>query len=155
MPRARRARRGGHRQSQGDSGAPSQPTTQELPAALEPELRRIIDTAVAGVAAIELEAIREARHLTQRSEREAREALGFAFDRAFHLIKSLELMAATVNGMAEALKTELDDAIRALRNVPEPESALSKELAPPEDRKPGGAARALDSARSTGRHATG
>ena len=106
-----------------------QPTSRDLPAALEPELRRIIDTAVARVAAIELEAIKEARQITQRSEVEAREALRFALDRAFNLIHSLELMAATVNGMAEALKTELDDAIKALRNVPEPESALSKELA--------------------------
>ena len=109
--------------------APARSAASNLPAALEPELRRIIDTAVARVAAIELEAIREARELTQRSEQEARDALRFALDRAFNLINSLELLAATVNGMAEALKVELDDAITALRNVPEPESALSRELA--------------------------
>jgi hypothetical protein len=102
---------------------------ETLPAALEPELRRIIDTAVARVAAIELEAIHEARELTQRSEQEAREALRFALDRAFNLIATLELLAATVSGMAEALKIELDDAIDALRKVPEPESELAKELA--------------------------
>jgi hypothetical protein len=104
---------------------------ETLPSALEPELRRIIDTAVARVAAIELEAIREARELTQRSEQEAREALRFALDRAFNLINTLELLAATVGGMAEALKIELDDAIAALRKVPEPESALAKEMAAP------------------------
>lgn len=109
--------------------APAQSAASNLPAALEPELRRIIDTAVARVAAIELEAIREARELTQRSEQEARDALRFALDRAFNLINSLELLASTVNGMAEALKVELDDAITALRNVPEPESELSRELA--------------------------
>jgi outer membrane biosynthesis protein TonB len=102
--------------------------TEALPSALEPELRRIIDTAVARVAAIELEAIREARDLTQRSEQEARDALRFALDRAFNLINTLELLAATVAGMAEALKIELDDAIDALRNVPQPESALAKEM---------------------------
>ena len=102
---------------------------ETLPAALEPELRRIIDTAVARVAAIELEAIHEARELTQRSEKEAREALRFALDRAFNLIATLELLAATVSGMADALKIELDDAIGALRKVPEPESELAKELA--------------------------
>jgi hypothetical protein len=102
---------------------------EKLPSALEPELRRIIDTAVARVAAIELDAIREARELTQRSEQEAREALKFALDRAFNLIATLELLAATVGGMAEALKVELDDAIDALRKVPEPESELAKELA--------------------------
>ncbi|MGH6912984.1 MAG: hypothetical protein ACREH3_04675, partial [Geminicoccales bacterium] len=106
---------------------------ETLPSALEPELRRIIDTAVARVAAIELDAIREARELTQRSEQEAREALRFALDRAFNLINTLELLAATVGGMAEALKIELDDAIDALRKVPEPESALAKEMA---QRKP-------------------
>ena len=103
--------------------------TEALPSALEPELRRIIDTAVARVAAIELEAIREARELTQRSEQEARDALRFALDRAFNLINTLELLAATVGGMAEALKIELDDAIDALRKVPEPESALAREMA--------------------------
>ena len=119
--------------------APAEPTpapahglhsmTESLPSALEPELRRIIDTAVARVAAIELEAIREARELTQRSEEEARQALSFALDRAFNLINTLELLAATVGGMAEALKIELDDAIGALRNVPQPQSELAKELA--------------------------
>jgi hypothetical protein len=110
-------------------GSHVQSAASNLPSALEPELRRIIDTAVARVAAIELEAIREARELTQRSEQEAREALRFALDRAFNLINSLELLANTVNGMAEALKVELDDAITALRNVPEPASELSRELA--------------------------
>jgi outer membrane biosynthesis protein TonB len=112
---------------------------QTLPAALEPELRRIIDTAVARVASIELDAIREARELTQRSEQEAREALRFALDRAFNLINTLELLAATVSGMAEALKIELDDAIDALRNVPEPESALAKEMAARETAAPAAA----------------
>jgi outer membrane biosynthesis protein TonB len=102
---------------------------ETLPSALEPELRRIIDTAVARVAAIELDAIREARELTQRSEQEARDALRFALDRAFNLINTLELLATTVGGMAEALKIELDDAIDALRRVPEPESALGREMA--------------------------
>ncbi len=113
---------------------------ETLPAALEPELRRIIDTAVARVAAIELEAIHEARELTQRSEKEAREALRFALDRAFNLIATLELLASTVSGMADALKIELDDAIDALRKVPEPESELAKELA---ERAPGPAQEAL------------
>jgi hypothetical protein len=103
--------------------------TEALPTALEPELRKIIDTAVARVAAIELEAIREARELTQRSEQDARDALRFALDRAFNLINTLELLAATVGGMAEALKIELDDAIDALRNVPQPESELAREMA--------------------------
>jgi hypothetical protein len=111
--------------------------TEALPSALEPELRRIIDTAVARVAAIELEAIREARELTQRSEQEARDALRFALDRAFNLINTLELLAATVGGMAEALKIELDDAIAALRSVPEPESELAKELAAAATQEPG------------------
>jgi hypothetical protein len=121
------------------SPAPAQgPRTiaETLPSALEPELRRIIDTAVARVAAIELDAIREARELTQRSEQEAREALRFALDRAFNLINTLELLASTVGGMAEALKIELDDAIEALRNVPKPESELAPAQPEPETPQP-------------------
>jgi hypothetical protein len=104
------------------------PPPRNLPAALEPELRRIIDTAVARVAEIELEAIREARHLNERSEREARAALRFALDHGLNLVSSLDLLAAAVSGMAEAVKTELDDAMVALRRVSEP--------APPEAETP-------------------
>jgi hypothetical protein len=101
---------------------------ETLPAALEPELRKIIDTAVAQVAAIELDAIRQSRALTQRSEEEGREALKYALDRAFQVMNSFELLTGTIAGMVDALRVELDDAVEALRNVQEPESELSREL---------------------------
>ena len=108
---------------------PAPPVRHEtLPAALEPELRKIIDTAVARVAAIELDAIRQSRALTQRSEEQGREALKYALDRAFQLMNSFELLTGTIAGMVDALRVELDDAVEALRNVQEPESELSREL---------------------------
>ncbi len=109
------------------AGAPSA-RHEALPSALEPELRKIIDTAVARVAAIELDAIRQSRALTQRSEEEGREALKYALDRAFQLMNSFELLTGTIAGMVDALRVELDDAVEALRNVEEPESELSREL---------------------------
>ena len=101
---------------------------ESLPSALEPELRKIIDTAVARVAEIELDAIRQSRALTQRSEEQGREALKYALDRAFQLMNSFELLTGTINGMLDALRAELDDAVQALRSVQEPESDLSREL---------------------------
>jgi nicotinate-nucleotide--dimethylbenzimidazole phosphoribosyltransferase len=109
--------------------AAAEQLNETLPLALEPELRRIIDTAVARVASIELEAIRESRQLTQRSEEEAREALKYALDRSLQLVNSFELMTVTVAGMIAAMRTELDSALAALHNVDDPYSHLTPELA--------------------------
>jgi hypothetical protein len=108
--------------------AASPPPNDTLPVALEPELRRIIDTAVARVASIELEAIRESRRLTQRSEEEGREALKFALDRAFQLVNSFELLTVTVAGMVSALRVELDTAMAALEHVDDPYSHRPPQL---------------------------
>jgi hypothetical protein len=101
--------------------------SETLPVALEPELRRIIDTAVARVASIELEAIRESRQLTLRTEEEGREALRMALDRAFQLVNSFELMTVTVAGMVSALRVELDSAMAALQQVDDPYARLTPE----------------------------
>ena len=101
---------------------------ETLPAALEPELRRIIDTAVARVAAIELDAIRQSRALTLRTEEEGREALRYALDRALELVKSFELLTVTIAGMVDALRVELDETMEALQAAQEPQSELSREL---------------------------
>jgi hypothetical protein len=109
-------------------GHPAEEANETLPVALEPELRRIIDTAVARVASIELDAIRESRQLTQRSEEEAREALKYALDRSLQLVNSFELMTVTIAGMVSALRVELDAAMAALHNVDDPYSHLTPEL---------------------------
>ena len=118
---------------------PEQPVAEEavqaqlnetLPVALEPELRKIIDTAVARVASIELEAIRESRRLTQRSEEEGREALKFALDRAFQLVNSFELLTVTVAGMVSAMRVELDAAMAALDHADDPYSRLASPVTP-------------------------
>jgi hypothetical protein len=100
---------------------------ETLPAALEPELRKIIDTAVARVASIELEAIRESRKLTQRTEEEGREALKLALDRSFQLVNSFELLTVTVAGMVSALRVELDSAVAALQQADDPYARLTPE----------------------------
>ena len=100
---------------------------KRLPPGLAPELRKIVDTAVARVAEIELDAIRQAQELTQRSE-EGREVLRFALDRAFHLMNSLELLSGAVDGMVAALRIEINDTVEALRQTGEHESELSREL---------------------------
>ncbi len=102
------------------------PLNETLPVALEPELRRIIDTAVARVASIELEAIRESRRLTQRSEEEGREALKFALDRGLQLVNSFELMTVTIASMVSTLRVELDTAMAALQQVDDPYSNLTR-----------------------------
>ena len=102
------------------------PLNETLPVALEPELRRIIDTAVARVASIELEAIRESRQLTQRSEEEGREALKFALDRGLQLVNSFELMTVTITSMVSTLRVELDSALEALQQADDPYSHLTR-----------------------------
>ncbi len=100
---------------------------ESLSAALEPELRRVIDTAVAKVAAIELDAIQQTRELTQRAAQEGREHLEAALQRASELMSALELFATTVNGMVFALRLEVDEALEVLEQVTEAESDLSRE----------------------------
>jgi hypothetical protein len=112
------------------------PVNETLPVALEPELRNIIDTAVARVASIELQAIRESRQLTQRSEEEGREAMRYALDKSQQLVNSFELLTVTVAGMVSALRVELDAATAALHQANDPyshlASAVDTEQAAPE-----------------------
>jgi hypothetical protein len=104
------------------------PVSETLPLALEPELRKIIDTAVARVASVELQAIRESRQLTQRSEEEGREAMKYALDKSQQLVNSFELLTVTVAGMVSALRVELDAATAALHQANDPYSHLSRTL---------------------------
>jgi hypothetical protein len=122
--------------------APPGPVNETLPAALEPELRRII------------EAIRESRQLTQRSEEEGREALKFALDKSLQLVNSFELLTVTVAGMVSALRVELDAATTALQQATDPVSQLSREvdarLAAPEALPPVESPPVLDDASTPG-----
>jgi hypothetical protein len=106
--------------------APVGPVNETLPLALEPELRTIIDTAVARVASIELQAIRESRQLTQRSEEEGRETMRYALDKSQQLVNSFELLTVTVAGMVSALRVELDAATAALHQANDPYSHLTR-----------------------------
>jgi len=99
--------------------APMFAEAEILTAALEPEVRQIIDTVVARVAEIEQEAVREARELSQRSEQGAREAASFALDRSLQLTSTLEMVAGTVTEMTAALRTGVDAVLEGLRGVQE------------------------------------
>jgi hypothetical protein len=84
---------------------------QTLPSALEPELRKIFDDAVARVAEVELDAIRKSRELTQRSEEEGREDLKYALDGALQLVDALRVAlehAVEAVGKVHGTESELD-----------------------------------------------
>jgi hypothetical protein len=104
--------------------------TERLTAALEPEVRQITDAVVARVAEIEQEAVREARELSERSERDARVAARFALDRSLQLTSTLEEVAGTVTEMTSALRTGVDAALEALRNLQAAQAELPSELKP-------------------------
>ena len=113
-----------------EAAAEAARVSETLPVALEPELRRIIDTAVARVASIELQAIRESRQLTQRTEEESREALKFALDRTQQLVDGFELLTATVAGMISSLRIELESAMKALETADDPYAQLTIDQQP-------------------------
>ena len=113
-----------------EAAAEAARVSETLPVALEPELRRIIDTAVARVASIELEAIRESRQLTQRTEEESRQALRFALDRTQQLVDGFELLTTTVAGMITSLRVELESAMKALDTAEDPYAHLTIDQKP-------------------------
>ena len=115
-------------QNVAQSGTHKDVQAELLTAALEPEVRQIIDTVVARVAEIEQEALREARELSQRSEQGAREATSFALDRSRQVTGTLEELADTVREMTSALRTGVDAVLEALRGLQEAHVELPDEV---------------------------
>ena len=115
-------------QNMAQSGTHKDVQAELLTAALEPEVRQIIDTVVARVAEIEQEALREARELSQRSEQRAREAAGFALDRSRQVTGTLEELAGTVTEMTSGLRTGVDAVLEALRGLQEAQVELPDEV---------------------------
>jgi hypothetical protein len=89
------------------------PETERIAAALEPELRRVIDMTMERVAEIERETIRGARELMVSAGQNSKEAL----DRSSRLVHSLEVMTGTVSQVTSTLRTEVDDVTAALRGL--------------------------------------
>jgi hypothetical protein len=105
--------------------------TERIAAALEPELRRVIDMTMDRVAEIERETMRGARELMASAGQNSKEAL----DRSSRLVNSLDALTGTVNQVTSALRTEVDDVTESLRGLHGLNVELPKEPSPdPEPR---------------------
>lgn len=89
------------------------PETERIAAALEPELRRVIDMTMDRVAKIERETMRGTRELMTSAGENSKEAL----DRSSRLVDSLDALTGTVNKVTSALRTEVDDVTQSLRGL--------------------------------------
>ena len=105
------------RQAAPSEGNPLDP--QHLLATIEPELKEVIDAAVARVAEVELTAVEQAQQLVARSDREAREAYGSALAHSSELVGRVEVVAAVVSDMSSALRAEIDGLLESLRGIHE------------------------------------
>jgi hypothetical protein len=85
-----------------------------IAARIEPELRAIVDRAVERVAALEVEAVREAREQAQELERREGQALEKALERLSRLVDGLDLLGDAVSGMADSMRIEFDAVIAGL-----------------------------------------
>jgi hypothetical protein len=85
-----------------------------IAARIEPELRAIVDQAVERVAAVEIEAVREAREQAQELERREGEALEKVLERLARLVDGLDLLGDSVSGMADSMRTEFDAVVAEL-----------------------------------------
>lgn len=88
---------------------------ERIAATLEPALKQVIDTTMEQVAEIEHEALRDARELAQRADRDSQAAL----ERAARLVSSLEALTGTVADVTSALRTDMDDVIDCLQRLRE------------------------------------
>ena len=89
------------------------PETERIAAALEPELRRVIDMTMERVAEIEQETMRGARELMAASQQNSQEVI----DRSSRLGSSAEILTGTVNEMTSALRAEVDGVTDSLRSL--------------------------------------
>jgi len=87
--------------------------TERIAAALEPELRRIVDMTMERVAAIEQQSMREARDAMAASEKDSRDAL----ERSSRLVDSVAAVTGTVGEMTSALQAEVEAVTATLRGL--------------------------------------
>lgn len=107
------------------------PETERIAAALEPELRRVIDMTMERVAEIEQETMRGTRELMVSAGQNSQEAL----DRSSRLVNSLDALTGTVSQVTSALRTEVDDVTESLRGLHGLKVELPEEPSPdPEPR---------------------
>ena len=111
-----------------DGGTPALlAETERIAAALEPQLRQVIDTTMQRVAEIERQTRDEAMQATASTEHASRDAL----ERSSRLVDSLEILTGTVGQVTSRLRAEFDDVTRSLRGLHEARIELPEELLPP------------------------
>ena len=108
------------------------PETDRIAAALEPELRRVIDMTMERVAEIEQETMRGARELMAASRQNSQEVI----DRSSRLGNSAEILTGTVNEMTSALRAEVDDVTASLRSLHGLKVELPEEPSPEPEPEP-------------------
>ena len=99
--------------------------TERIAAALEPELRRVIDMTMDRVAEIEKETMREARELMVSAGQDSQEAV----DRSSRLVHNLDALSGTVSEVTSALRTEVDYVTESLRGLHGLNVKLPEEMA--------------------------
>jgi hypothetical protein len=108
-----------------DAGTPALlAETERIAAALEPQLRQVIDTTMQRVAEIERQTRDEAMQATASTEHASRDAL----ERSSRLVDDLETLTGTVGQVTSRLRAEFDDVTRSLRGLREARVQLPGEL---------------------------
>jgi hypothetical protein len=106
--------------------------TERIAAALEPELRRVVDVTLERVAAVEQQTLREARALMAASEHDSLDAL----ERSNRLVQGLEALTGTVSEATARLQAEADEVTAALRGLSGSPVSLPTEMLPPRPAQP-------------------
>ena len=85
-----------------------------IAARIEPKLRAIVDRAVERVAAVEVEAVREARERAQELKRREGQNLENVLERLSRLVGGLDLLGDSLSGMADSMRMEFDSVVAEL-----------------------------------------
>lgn len=116
-----------------DGGAPALlAETERIAAALEPQLRQVIDTTMRRVAEVERQTLEEARKATASTEEASHDAL----ERSSRLLDSLEVLTGSVGQVTTRLQAEFDDVTRSLRDLRGTRIDLPEELVPEPEQEP-------------------
>jgi hypothetical protein len=102
------------------------PETERIAAALEPELRRVIDMTMERIVEIEQETMRGAREMMVSAGENSQAAL----DRSSRVVTSLDALDGTVSRVTSALRAEVDDVAAALRGLHRLQVELPEEILP-------------------------
>lgn len=100
--------------------------TERIAAALEPQLREVIDTTMRRVAEVERQTLEQAREATVSTEQASHDAL----ERSSRLVESLETLTGSVGEVTSRLQAEFDEVTRSLRGLREAQVRLPEDPVP-------------------------